>query len=168
MDGLTDKALERLFDEARQLVKAQQISLQGLDNRLASLLRFEALLLGVLVTILSALWRAGLWADFPAVSQGLALLTVALLLASTLLIVLAYQPGDLSIGLRARSITSVLEMEADDRALLRKSIHAYTQALSTNRQALNQASRRFDAATWTLIASLATFASSAMTLWVMG
>lgn len=74
MDGLTDEALERLFDECRQLVPPQQSAIQGLDSRLSSLLRFEAILLGLLVTLLSTLWRAGLWGG-PTLSRAFAILS---------------------------------------------------------------------------------------------
>jgi hypothetical protein len=98
VDGLTDDALERLFDEARHLLTSQRENLEGLDTRLSFLLRFDAVMLGIVVTLFSIFSRTGGWTKIPFWSRLTGLLSIGFLLSSVPSVVLAYQSGDLTMA----------------------------------------------------------------------
>lgn len=165
MDGLTDDALEQLFDEARHVVQAQRESLSVLDNRLSSLLRFEAVLLGGFVTVISVLWRSGAWQQMLWVSRVAGLVSIGFLLGSILTVVISFRGGDLSVGLRAEPLATALDYEADRRRVLMLSLHSYSRGIASNGKILEQAARGLDVALWTLVLSLVSLSSASIVLW---
>lgn len=166
MDTLSDDALVRLFEEGRRVLETQIQLGNGIDSKASEILRFNSILVGILVTGLSILLRSG-----PGFSDGLGSPTVGgflfgflLLVTSTLFCILAYQVPVIHLGLRAEDLRRGSTFEADERAMLEEMLDAYTRATDENSTGLDRSVRHLRWALWSLLAALAILAGTTTSL----
>lgn len=137
------------------------------DEKAATLLRFNVLLLGVVVTLASVAARLGV----PVRGSPLAALGfvagVASLLVSTLSTIVAYRNLQWDIGLRAESLRQAMGYEATERTILRASLSTYTSAMAHNASRIDKALDWLDRALATLMLGLVLLSGSSIALWMM-
>lgn len=166
MSEPTVPALELLFDEARHVLEVQMDAVDAFDAKAATLLRFNVLLLGVVVTVVSIAARL----DVGIRGSNLAALGfvagVASLLVSTLSAIVAYRNLQWSIGLRAESLRGTMGYQATERTILRAGLSAYTRAMTHNASRLDEALDWLDRALATLMLGLVLLSGSSIVLWM--
>lgn len=162
----TVPALHLLFDEARHVLEAQMDAVDAFDEKAATLLRFNVLLLGVLVTLVSIVAQL----DVRIRGSTFAILGfvagVASLLVSTLSAIVAYRNLQWNIGVRAESLRGTMGYEADERTILRAGLSAYTRAMTHNASRIDEALDWLDRALATLMLGLLLLSGSSIVLWM--
>lgn len=153
MSELTSEGPRILFEEARGTVQVQGSTIEAIDEKAAQLLRFNALLVGLVATGTTLfLNTAG-----PAMgSFGLAALVVGLagLVASTCLAILAFRTKEFRTGLDARDLTSAVEIDPSQASILKEATRAHAKAIVENSKSIERAIRRIGAALWTLLCAI--------------
>lgn len=159
--------LRFLFDEARHVLDAQRDAIDAFDEKAARLLRFDALLLGLVLTAASLMARAG-WMGRQlhpfTIGYGLG---VACLVVSAVTTVVAYRRLRWNMGLRAESLRRALGYEADEEALLVASLQAYTRAMARNSSTTDHAAKWLDRGLAALLSGIIILAASSTGLWVI-
>lgn len=155
MSGLPGAVLEKLFGETKDLLEAQREVGARIDSQASQILRFNAILIGLLVTAASVGVRLGAGAlprDTTAVagySGGAVLLVV-----STMFGVLCYRNPVYRVGLQPDEVRAMLDQSIDGRNLLRRAVVAYTKGVEKSQRSLDTTIVRLEAALWSLVASL--------------
>lgn len=158
-----------LFSEAKDHLDAVVRSIRETSDRAESIVRFNVLVLGLLVTAISVLVRTD--EGFTVVSP-LARWTVvsgfAAIVASTALAVLSYLKRAVVVGLDADDIAEAVETEGDTRDVLVDAIWWYRRAIIRNEEVMSIASRRFRWSLHLLLVGLLLLAGTSLLLLGIG
>ncbi len=135
------EVLEDLFEETRRTTRSQEGRAGAIDDKAAQLLRFNAILLSILVAALSITWDrwgasspSGSVLMVPMMGVGLGALA-----ASTLVAVLAFRATDVRPGLRAEDLSGALEYDVKRATFLRDAVRAYVVGIVRNSRARESA-----------------------------
>lgn len=168
MPGPTPKALRLLFGEAKDLLAAQLDALAKMDSKAEAVARFNLLIVGFAVTILTLL-RSGGGAAVVPVGTGLLLASgFAAIVVSTVTAVHAYLKKDVSIGLRSQGLVEALAYDTEETALLEEAIREYAEGIDANSRLVSNTSRRLKAAMGSLIVGVVALAGGAAWLLFLG
>lgn len=136
--------LEFLFAEAKDHLDAVVRSIRETSDRAESIVRFNVLVVGLLVTAVSVLARTeeGLTTISP-LARWTVVSGFASIVASTAFAVLSYLKRAVVVGLDADEVAEAVETEGDLRDLLGEAIGWYRRAIIRNEEVMSVASRRF-------------------------
>jgi hypothetical protein len=155
MTELPEAVLEQLFEETKDLIRAQREVGARVDTQASQILRFNAILIGLLVTGASlGLRLEGDVLPRDPVAVGGYAGGAALLVASTILAVLSYRNPVYRVGLHPGEIRGMLDQSVDRRNILRRALVAYTRGVEKSQRSLDTTTLRLEAALWALVASL--------------
>lgn len=163
-----DPALERLFEEARITVEKQIQVGESVDGKAADLLRFEALLLGILLTGASLALRAGIVPRIPLWLTGSFVVAFGLLVASTLLAIRSYEVREVHLGVHADDLVGARVEEAEEEEILDASLRGYADGIRRNGASLDAAAERLDASVRVLWLGLLALSVATGILMVLG
>lgn len=154
---MTDpRVLDGLHEEGRETLERQMRTGEDLDSKASDLLRFNAILIGVVVSAMALTLRSGL--DVPSLPVwlvGVAGTGVALVGLSTLLSILAYEVTEYGVGLRTRSLRGILGDDPGPQEFQERLVRTYADIIEGNRTPLDKTADRLKLALWTLLAGLA-------------
>lgn len=154
-----------LFSEAKDHLEATVEVLGETSDRAESVIRFNVLVIGLLVTATSVLVRATPGAPgvpspiLAGVGAGFAAMVV-----STVYAALAYLPRAFALGLDAEDLVSAHEAGTPLPALLAAALASYQRGILRNEAAMTVAGRRFERAMTALIAGILAWAGAAVAL----
>lgn len=164
MAGPSEDALERLFAEAQRNLEQQNEVADRLDTKASEVLRFNAILVGVLVTGLSVAAQLGPVRGASAFPVGGFVAGAVLLLASTMVAIRAFHETGYRVGLQSEELEDVLDRDVRERELLEEILPAYVRGIAQNRRSLDRVSARMNWALLTLLAALGLLVASTTTL----
>lgn len=164
MPGPSEDALERLFAEAQRNLEQQNHAADRLDTKASEVLRFNAILVGVLVTGLSVAAQLGPVPGASPFPVGGFVAGAVLLLASTMIAIRAFHETGYRVGLQSEELEDVLKRDVGDRELVEEILPAYVGGIAQNRRSLDRVSARMNWALLTLLAALGLLVASTTTL----
>lgn len=167
-DDRPDPALERLFEEAHRTVEKQLRVGESVDAKAAEILRFDAIVLGVVMTGASLTLRSGLLSTTPAWIVGLFALGFVLLVASTLFAVRCYRLAESRLGVQPDDLVRARVEGATEEEVLDAGLRGYAEGIRRNARSIDAAARRLRAALRTLWFGLATLAAATTILMILG
>lgn len=160
----SEDALERLFAEAQRNLEQQNQAADRLDTKASEVLRFNAVLIGVLVTGLSVAAQLGpVPGTSPFPVEGFVGGAV-LLLTSTMITIRAFHETGYRVGLQSEELEDVLDQDVRDRDLLEEMVPAYVRGIAQNRRSLDRVSARMNRALMTLLSALGLLLAATTTL----
>lgn len=172
MASAPDPVVERAHEEAKEVIETQIDLGERLDAKAGRVLRFNALLLGILATLVTFALREG---PRSGSSTNLGALVTAGYLAGFLLLVLSAVAAVLatltprySFGLRAAQLRIPLHHEVGVGEHLEKALASRTSSISANRSILEQSVRRFRLSLWLLAGGLVVLAAPTVTMILVG
>lgn len=136
-----DRPLDHLYVEARDTARAQRDAADRVDTKASEILRFDALVLGVLATGASLSLRGGGVSELPAWTTGALVVGFGSLVGSMLFAIRSYRFTEAEIGPRAEDLLDAYEQDAEAREVLAASFRMYAEGVKENRRALDRASR---------------------------
>lgn len=163
-----DPGLERLFEEAIRTVEKQIRVGESVDGKAADLLRFEALLLGILLTGTSLALRTGIVPRIPLWLTGFFVVAFGLLVASTLLAIRSYEVREVHLGVHADDLVGARVEEAEEEEILDASLRGYAHGIRRNGASLDAAAERLDASVRVLWLGLLALSVATGILMVLG
>lgn len=167
-DAGPDPALERLFEEARRTVDKQIQVGEGLDARAAELLRFEALLLGIVLTGVSVVLRTQAVPHMPWWLTGCLLTAFSLIVTSTLLAVRSYELREVHFGVHSNDLVSARVGRAAEEEVMDAALRGYAQGIQRNGDSLDAASERLDLSVRLLWLGLVALSLATVILMLLG
>lgn len=165
MSGPSEAALDRLFEEARLVLQAQREAGSQINEKASQILRFNAILIGVLVTGASLAVRLGNpRAAAGEVPAGVFLGGILLLVGSTMMAVLVYPKTTFRLGLGATGLRGFHEAASSELEVLEEAFDGYVHGIERNREALDAATGRLRTSLGLLLASLSLLLLTTATL----
>lgn len=168
MASAPDPVVERAHEEAKEVVETQSDLGESLDAKAGRVLRFDALLLGILATLVTfalgegpgagSSLRAGTWVAVGYLAGFL------LLVLSAVAAVLATLTPRYSFGLSAADLRRPLHESRDERDHVVKALTSRTRSIETNRDVLDRSVARFRYSLWLLVGSLFLLSGTTVTL----
>lgn len=170
MSGRGSEATELVYDAARERFVATRGMVNELGEFAASVVRFNVLVLGILATGLSFLWRpaAGPGARVPLwilVPFGLGL---ACLAGSTLYAVRSFLQPEVVVGVDTTEFEDAFGTDVEPVAVRNELVRAYNEAGDDNGLVLERVSARFQRSLWLLSASILLLTGGALGLLLLG
>lgn len=154
--------LERLLAEANRVIARQISTGEDLDSKASDLLGFNALVIGIVLSATALTYRAPVTtAGVPPWILIVAGAGLAAIGISTLLALLAYEVTRYGIGMRARSLRQVLDVDMEEREFLQRLVRTYADVLEGNREPLDRTADRLRGALWTLLGGLVLLGAAA-------
>jgi hypothetical protein len=160
----TGKAIERLHEEAKDTVASEVELGQAIDDKASEVLRFNALLIGIVATGVSIATRLRSTAPDAGVVVVATSLGTGLLVVSTALAILAYHGTRFRLGTRADDLERVATTEATEEDILLSSFRGHAESIRVNRATLDRASRRLRGSLWTLLLGLTVLFAATATI----
>lgn len=127
----SDDRMESVYLEARAVVEAQNETMSDIDAKAMRTVRFDVLLVGVLLTAAQVAGTSGV-AEAEVFQHALLLLAVAALLASVVLGVVTYNESDLYVGLDGRYIEALAGDEPENGRWDRDVLRTFAGMISEN------------------------------------
>lgn len=160
------EVLEDLFEETRRTTRSQEGRAGAIDEKAAQLLRFNAILLSILVAAISITWDVWGSSGPPGNVLMVSMMGVGFgaLAASTLVAVLAFRATDVRPGLRAEDLGGALQYDVKRATFLRDAIRAYVVGIVRNSRSLERALFRLHIALYSLVAAILAFSCAATVL----
>lgn len=157
-------ALELLFREAKDYVRYQFETVQDLEDKAGQIIRFDAVVAGIVVASLSFGIQPGAIRLTPTDAAFFAV-SLAVLVGSMAFAVLAFVRSDVAVGLRHDTLIQARSYDVGPRDLLEEAVVAYTTAIGrNNRSAIRPTGQLVNAAAALLLASVAILALEATRL----
>lgn len=154
--------LDGLHAEGVRTLERQMALGEDLDTKASQLLRFNALVIGLTVSLVAiALQGEAATTAVPVWTLGIFLVGVGAVVASTLFALLAYEVTTYVLGMRADELREVLRVELSSRAFLERLVLTYASALEGNRGSLDVTASRLKVALWLLLLGIAFLGLSA-------
>lgn len=162
-------ALARLFEEARTVLRTQIDALQGLDEKANHLLRFNALVTGLVLTAVSLLvGPAGTAKTVPRHVTFLFVVGFLSLVCSTGFAILAHRAERVRIGLRSEELVAALGYDVDEDVLLAEAVRSFGRGIAENAGVRSRSVRWPQRASWSLFAAMVLLSAATIGLLVGG
>lgn len=168
MPSPREQALRVLLDEAKDYVEYQYRTIQDAEEKAGQVIRFDALVGGLVFAGISLLLRPGLATvgvpDAVLLGGALAALVASMVLAS-----LALTRPNVAVGLNARRLYEALNYDLDPGAVRASAIGAYVESVNhNNERVVRPRARRLVLSLFLLVVSLSLLAAQATRLLAMG
>lgn len=168
------EALRFLFGEAKDHLGEVVGAIRETSDRAESVVRFNVLVLGLVVTAVSVLVRA----DRPVGVGAVEALQLGILVAvgsgfgalvvSTVFAVMSYLKRGVAVGLDAEDMVSAARRGLERRELVRGALEAYRDGIVRNEEIMSVAARRFRWSLLFLVAGIVLLGTAAMALLSVG
>lgn len=168
MPGPTPEALRLLFKEAKDVLAAQLEALANMDSKAEAVARFNLLIVGFIVTVLTVLTGPDR-SVLVRIPVGV-LLSVgfAALVLSSILAVRAYVKKDIAVGLHASDVQNSLDYDIGESDILSQAIRVYTRSAASNDLLIVRESRWLAWALGALVVGIISLATGAAALLLLG
>lgn len=154
--------LDRIHAEGVRTLERQMSMGEDLDTKASQLLRFNALVIGLLVSVVAlSVGGDSIAPAVPVWTTALFLLGVGAVTVSTLFALLAYEITTYVLGIRADELREVLRLGIPTGEFLKRLVLTYASALEGNRSSLDGTATRLKAALWFLLLGVALLGVSA-------
>lgn len=169
-DADDSASLEFLFSEAEDHLVEVVSAIRETSARAESVVRFNVLVLGLVVTAVSVLVQArGLVGLVPTWVLGAVGAGFGALLGSTLFAVLSYLKRGVAVGLDADDMVSAAGQDLGRDEVVLEALYAYRDGIIRNEEILSIAAGRFRWSLWLLITGVVLLASASTgLLWAGG
>lgn len=166
--GPDEEAVRVLHEEARRHLDASLSVIQELDDKTASLVRFNAVLVGVVVTGMSVGVRS--LGSFPGLDGVLVVLALGLvaLLISIIEGVRSYLKPAIDVGVDAARLEDALDFDADGTEMRTEVVRTHRISIDQNYLVLEKTAARFRGMLYALVAGLTLLVVGTLTLLVLG
>lgn len=118
-----------MFREAKDYVEAQFTTVRDLEEKAGQIIRFNALIAGLVVAGLSV---ADISARAAPILGGLTTLGLTLLILSMGTAALAFHRSEMNLALRDEDVARALDFETTERGFLSSALEAYTRGIHEN------------------------------------
>lgn len=166
--GPDEEAVRVLHEEARRHLDASLAAIQDVDDKTASLVRFNAVLVGVVVTGISVGPRSLDSFRGAEIVLGLFALGIVSLVISTVEGVRSYLKPEIDVGVDAARLQDVLDFDVGEHELRGEIVRAYAGGIEQNYVVLEHTASRFRRMLHALVAGLVLLVVGALLLLAFG
>lgn len=166
----TPAALRSMFRETKDALDHQAQTVEGLDDKVAQVFKFDALIIGLASTGVSFIVsKSGLQASLPPWLVTVFAVGFTAIIVSASVAVWAYQVTRVRIGLRAEEVVEAVDdQDLDESTLHEEAVVAYGDGIIHNAQNIQATAFRLQIATWALWLGILLLAVATMGLLAMG
>lgn len=134
-----------MYGEARDYLRAQVATIEGIDDKTTKVIRLNALVVSFLVAGISFFFRQDLVP--PSVPPWLLVLFLSgflFLLSSTVMAIATYLKKGISVGLDANYLVEALRRRLVERTFYVQAIRTYSMGINSNTLLIERTSRRLE------------------------
>ncbi|PSG98050.1 hypothetical protein BRD56_02495 [Thermoplasmatales archaeon SW_10_69_26] len=155
--------MQLLYEEAKHRVDALSEAISEMDDRIQGIVRFNVLMLGLFVPIVSLFQEAESLGGSPLVRLPM-IAGFASMVASTVIGVSAYLKRGTAGGVDAETLAGALDFDVTGDELKAELVRTYRISAAREEELLERTARRFRASLLVLVAGLGFFLVAATTL----
>lgn len=165
MDDASPRTLELLLQETTHHLDASLSAIRDIDQKIEALARFDAILVGLVVTGVSVWSRVGTpWTTLSTWVLVSFAIGITAAIASATIALWAHLGSAMAVGLHPRELKSLLSSEIDDRTLARTILLGYIDAIGSNYLVMERTAKGYRLALFGWLISISTLAIAALGL----